>query len=57
MKKVTNTISILQLFCGIGCLTYGILYIAGTLEASPVTAGIYAIACGLFGIMDSFRNK
>jgi uncharacterized membrane protein len=56
MKKVTNTISILQLFCGIGCLTYGILYIAGTLEVSPVTAGIYAIACGLFGIIDSFRK-
>ena len=49
-------ISILQLFGGIGCLTYGILYIAGVLEVSPVTAGIYAIAYGLFVIMDSFRK-
>lgn len=57
MKKVINAISILQLFCGIGCLTYGILYITGALEVSPVAAGIYAITCGLFGIMDSLESK
>jgi hypothetical protein len=56
MKKVISIISILQFLCGIACITYGIFYMTGIVEVDPITAGLYAIACGFFGIMDSFRK-
>lgn len=54
MKKAINIISILWLLCGIVCIIYGISI--GAVEVSPTTAGLCALAGGLFGIVESFRK-
>lgn len=56
MKKAINIISILQLLCGIACIIHGICYWCELVEVDPATAGLYAIACGLLGILDAFRK-
>jgi hypothetical protein len=57
MKKAINIIYVLQTLCGIACILYGVGYIIGTIEVNPTTAaGLYAIACGAFGIVDAMRK-
>jgi uncharacterized membrane protein len=56
MKKAISIISILQLLCGIACIIYGICFWCELVEVNPTTAGLYAIACGIFGIMDAIRK-
>ena len=56
MKKAISIISILQLLCGVVCIIYGICYWCQIVEVDPTTAGLYAITCGLFGILAAFRK-